>query len=200
MLALGGKAEHAEHCESPVLTNLKTFQFHKVSECDVCRLRDTPSNRAQRAMKAVQTFIYCGVAAVLLGMFNAWGFLQLYDAARSYNWPSVNGTIISSAVRSKLTRGRHGEFITHWPDVQYEYVVGDRRFVSDRIMLAHRGFSKSETQRLVDTYPVNKTIAVYFGSEEAKFGGTATRYLVAIFPNTWFRYSSDDTHVVDCIR
>ncbi|MGO9700740.1 MAG: DUF3592 domain-containing protein, partial [Xanthobacteraceae bacterium] len=47
-------------------------------------------------------------------------------------------------------------------DVQYEYVVGGRRFVSDRIMFTHRGFSESETQRLVDAYPVNKNIAVYF--------------------------------------
>jgi Protein of unknown function (DUF3592) len=113
-------------------------------------------------MKALRTFIYCGVAAVILGIFNVWGILQLYDAARSYNWPHVTGTIISSAAHSKVMRGRHGEFIAHWPDVQYEYVVGDRHFVSDRIMFTHRGFSKSETQRLVDTYPVNKIIAVYF--------------------------------------
>jgi hypothetical protein len=113
-------------------------------------------------MKDLQTFIYCGVAAVILGVFNVWGFLQLYDAARSYNWPHVTGTIISSVAHSKIMRGRHGEFIAHWPDLQYEYVVGDRRFVSDRIMFTHRGFSKSETQRLVDAYPVNKIIAVYF--------------------------------------
>src|SRR5262249_40462685 len=55
-----------------------------------------------------------------------------------------------------------GEFIAHWPDVQYEYVVGDRGFVGGRIMFTHRGFGKSETQRLVDAYPVNKLIAVYF--------------------------------------
>lgn len=29
-------------------------------------------------------------------------------------------------------------------------------------MFTHRGFSKSETQRLVDAYPVDKIIAVYF--------------------------------------
>jgi Protein of unknown function (DUF3592) len=113
-------------------------------------------------MKALQTFIYCGVAAVILAVFNVWAVLQLYDAARSYNWPHVTGRIISSVARSKLMRGRHGEFIARWPDVQYEYVVGDSRFVSDRIMFSHRGFSKSETQRLVDAYPVNKIIVVYF--------------------------------------
>ena len=35
-------------------------------------------------------------------------------------------------------------------------------FVSDRIMFIHLGFSKSTTQRLVDSYPVNKVVAVYF--------------------------------------
>ena len=113
-------------------------------------------------MKALQTFIYGGVAAVILGVFCVWGFLQLYDAARSYSWPHVTGRIISSVARSKLMKGRHGEYIVHWPDVRYEYVVGDRRFVSDRIMFTHRGFSESATQRLVDEYPVDKIITVYF--------------------------------------
>jgi hypothetical protein len=114
-------------------------------------------------MKTLQTFIYCGVAAVILGAFCIWGAIQLYDAIRSYSWPHVSGTIISSVARSKLMRGRHGgEFLAHWPDVRYEYVVGGRHFVNDRIMFAHRGFSKLETQRLIDAYPVNKIIAVYF--------------------------------------
>ena len=113
-------------------------------------------------MKALQTFIYGGVAAVILGVFCVWGFLQLYDAARSYSWPHVTGRIISSVARSKLMKGRHGEYIVHWPDVRYEYFVGDRRFVSDRIMFTHRGFSESATQRLVNEYPVDKVITVYF--------------------------------------
>jgi hypothetical protein len=59
-------------------------------------------------------------------------------------------------------RGRHGEFVTYWPDVQYDYVVEGRRFVNDRIMFTHRGFSKSATQQLVDKYPVDAAITVYF--------------------------------------
>ncbi len=113
-------------------------------------------------MKPVFIFIFFSVAAVILGVFCVWGVLQLYDAARSYNWPHVAGRITSSVARSKLMKGRHGEFITHWPDVRYEYVVGDRRFVNDRIMFTHRGFSKSATQHLVEKYPVDKVITVYF--------------------------------------
>ena len=101
-------------------------------------------------MKPLLIVVYSSVAAVILGVFCVWGFLQLYDGARSYNWPHVTGRIISSVAQSKLMKGRHAEYIVHWPDVRYGYVVGDRRFVSDRIMFTHRGFSKSETQRLVD--------------------------------------------------
>jgi hypothetical protein len=118
-------------------------------------------------MKTLQTFIYCGVGAVIFGAFCIWGALQLYDAIRSYSWPHVSGTIISSVARSKMMRGRYGgEFLAHWPDVRYEYVVGGRHFVSDRIMFAHRGFSKSGTQRLVDAYPVNKIVVVYFDPKD----------------------------------
>ena len=85
-------------------------------------------------MKPLLIVVYSSVAAVILGVFCVWGFLQLYDGARSYNWPHVTGRIISSVAQSKLMKGRHGEYIVHWPDVRYGYVVGDRRFVSDRIM------------------------------------------------------------------
>src|SRR5262249_35295709 len=37
-----------------------------------------------------------------LGVFNVWGGLQLYDAARSYNWPHVTVRIIASVAGSKL--------------------------------------------------------------------------------------------------
>jgi hypothetical protein len=50
--------------------------------------------------------------------------------------------------------------------------VGDRRFVSDRIMFTHRGFSQSATQRLVEEYPVDKAITVYF---DPKNPGSAVR-------------------------
>ena len=120
-------------------------------------------------MKALQIFIYGGVAAVILGVFCVWGFLQLYDAARSYSWPHVTGRIISSVARSKLIRTRYGgQTAIHWPDVRYEYVVGDRRLVSDRIMFTHRGFSESATQRLVEEYPVDKVISVYFDPKNPK--------------------------------
>jgi hypothetical protein len=115
-----------------------------------------------RSLGHLAIFFYCGVAAVILVLFSVWGVVQLYDAARSYSWPHVTGRIISSVAQSKLMRGRYGEFISNWPDVRYEYVVGDRRFVGDRIMFIHLGFSKSTTQRLVDAYPVNKVVAVYF--------------------------------------
>ena len=151
-------------------------------------------------MKAIQTFIYCGVAVVILGVFNVWTVLHLYDAARSYNWPHVTGRIISSVARYKLMRGRHGEFITHWPDVRYEYVVGDRRFVSDRIMFTHRGFSKSETQRLIDAYAVNKIIAVYFDPKKPELSGAATRYPVVCYSNTCVRNNSDGADGVDYLR
>jgi hypothetical protein len=103
-------------------------------------------------MKPLLIFVYSSVAAVILGVF--WDSSNCTMGARSYNWPHVTGRIISSVARSKLMKGRHGEYIVHWPDVRYGCVVGDRRFVSDRIMFTHRGFSKSETQCLVDAYPL----------------------------------------------
>ncbi len=112
-------------------------------------------------------YLYNITASLILGVFSVWGVIQLYEAALSYTWPHVTGTVISSVARSKLMRGRHGEFITHWPEGRYEYVVGHRRFVGDRIRFLHKGMSETETRQVVAAYPIGKSVAVYFDARNA---------------------------------
>jgi hypothetical protein len=106
-------------------------------------------------------------ASVVFGAFSVWGIGQLYESLRGYTWPHVNGTVISSVAHSKLMVGGKSKFMSYWPEVQYEYVVGNRRIVGDRIRFIVRGMNENETQRVVSTYPAGKSVAVYFDPNNA---------------------------------
>jgi len=106
-------------------------------------------------------------ASVTFGAFSVWGTGQLYESLRGYTWPHVSGTVISSVARSKLMVGGKGKFMSYWPEVQYGYVVGNRRIVGDRIQFTVRGMNEKETQRVVFAYPVGNSVTVYFDPNNA---------------------------------
>jgi hypothetical protein len=102
------------------------------------------------------------VASVILGGFSIWGVGLLYESVRGYTWPHVNGTIISSVARSELMTGNGRRYMSYWPEVRYEYIVGNRHVTADRIRFIVRGMNEKETQRVVSFYPVGKAVTVYF--------------------------------------
>ncbi len=107
------------------------------------------------------------VAGIILGGFSIWGVGQLYESVRGYTWAQVSGTIISSAARSERMYSGKGEWISHWPEVRYEYVVGNRRIVGDRIRFVIRGMNEQETRRVVGAYPAGRSVTVYFDPNNA---------------------------------
>ena len=106
-------------------------------------------------------------AGVILGGFSIWGVAQLYESVRGYTWPHVNGTVISSAARSERMNSGKGGWISYWPEVRYEYVVGNRHVTADRIRFIVRGMNEKETQRVVGSYPVGKAVTVYYDPRDA---------------------------------
>ena len=101
-------------------------------------------------------------AGVFFGGFSVWGVAQLYESVRGYSWPHVNGTVIASVAHSELMRGGAREYMSYWPEVRYEYIVGNRRVTADRIRFIVRGMNEKETQRVVGSYPVGKAVTVYY--------------------------------------
>ena len=101
-------------------------------------------------------------AGVFFGGFSVWGVAQLYESVRGYSWPHVNGTVVASVAHSELMRGSGREYMSYWPEVRYEYIVGNRRVTADRIRFIVRGMNEKETQRVVGSYPVGKAVTVYY--------------------------------------
>ena len=106
-------------------------------------------------------------ASIVFGLFSMWGIGQVYESVRGYTWPHVTGTITSSVVHSKLMVGGKGKFMSYWPGVQYEYVVGNKRITGNRIRFIVRGMSERETRRIVADYPAGKSVSVYFDPSDA---------------------------------
>lgn len=108
------------------------------------------------------------VLSVLCAGFSVWGSRELYESTLGYTWPHVSGKVVSSIARSALVHGKSGEFTSNWPDIQYEYWVGNTRFVNDRIRFTLRGRDQEETKFLVSSYPVGKSVFVYFSPDDPR--------------------------------
>jgi hypothetical protein len=62
---------------------------------------------------------------------------------------------------------REGRIDLNWPEVRYEYVLGNRRIVGDRIRFIVRGMNEEQTRQVVSAYPPGKSVTVYFDPNDA---------------------------------
>jgi hypothetical protein len=90
-----------------------------------------------------------------------------------------------------------GEWISHWPEVRYEYVVGNRRVTADRMRFIVRGMNEEETQRVVGSYPVGKAVTVYYDPRDATASVSGARNLVADDPDPCVVNIADLAHTSD---
>lgn len=105
-----------------------------------------------------------GVLPVVAGLvLTGWGTRQLYQGVRSRGWPTTDGDVVSTTIRTSSSQadaaGR-----TYFPRVRYEYTVGDREYVGSR--LSFGGTSGYGTRRAaeeaIDQYEEGTDVAVHF--------------------------------------
>jgi hypothetical protein len=84
---------------------------------------------------------------------------QYLRAKKSAQWPSVDGVITASWMRSGLCKGMpcyHGE-------IEYRYRVGNTDYQSTALSLGHDHWATKEAwQPVLDQYPVGKAVKVYY--------------------------------------
>ncbi len=100
------------------------------------------------------------IALMILGSgFAIWGWALIMDARASLSWPTATGTVTTSSVTSYYSQNKK----MYSTDIQYTYKVNDRNYSSDQISLGdHSSSSSSGMKKLVNKYPVGKTITVYY--------------------------------------
>jgi len=121
------------------------------------------------------------------------GIGQVNKARASADWPSVEGVVKFSEVRSETRtrtdssssrRKRNGNGgvtvnigtdsdrdtrteTTHIADIGYAYTVGDAPFNGTRVSFGSNGSSSwASVQDIVDRYPVGKTVKVFYNPDK----------------------------------
>ena len=105
---------------------------------------------------------FFSAGAILLLWALVSSILEVAATYRAKQWPTVQGTVISS----KAVRGC-GKGSSFYPAVQDSYSVGEIRFVGHRIAFGNGGCgSENEAQDIARLYPVGQAVSVYFNSRQ----------------------------------
>lgn len=109
----------------------------------------------------IQFFIALAFFLVAAGML-WWGVTTVRNASVSRNWPAVTGTITASQVA--ISTDEDGT--TYSADVQYTYVVNDRRYTADTVNFGEYGSgSRSRIDKIVARYPPGGQVTVYYNPD-----------------------------------
>jgi hypothetical protein len=103
--------------------------------------------------------IFFAVGAGLM----VWGGIVLRNASVSKEWPAVQGEIVSSYVDSSSDE----DGTTYSADIEFQYVVDDRRLTADTVNFGEYGSSnRNHAADIVAKYPVGKMVTVYYDPAE----------------------------------
>jgi hypothetical protein len=89
-----------------------------------------------------------------------YGLWEIRRACASASWPTTIGIVTRSAVKEEFT----GDGWSYTPEVEVEYVVGDRTYTCKRIRIGMEDYSggKRFAAALVARYPVGKKAPVAY--------------------------------------
>jgi hypothetical protein len=94
------------------------------------------------------------------------GCRQMLAAARSSDWPSAEGQVLSSRVKVSHGSGAHGG-TSYSADIGYSYEVGQARHLASRVAYGDYGASlQGHALSIVERYPVDSHVRVFYDPEE----------------------------------
>jgi hypothetical protein len=108
---------------------------------------------------------------IICGMFAALIFVavvtKLRETLKVARWPSVVGKVIASGVKSRKKQPSDPGYdfndteISNQPRVVYEYKVGNRKYLCERITIKERTGGE-ELEAILARYPVGASVTVYY--------------------------------------
>jgi len=116
--------------------------------------------------------IVIGVICILVGIgICFWGYNIIKNAKASLSWPTTEGKIIKSDVKSEwITTGTGSSRrrqISYFADISYEYSVEGQKYISKKVSHGQYGSSNSDrAQQIADRYPEGKIIQVYYNPDQ----------------------------------
>jgi hypothetical protein len=120
-------------------------------------------------MKQFSVGLIAGLFFIILGLIFIGLMMQgSIKSVDSENWPSVQGAVLSSEIITRTEREPDSHFDDYYytPKVSYNYTVNGNGHTSDRIaFIVSEEVVKNEVQKIIDNYPVGKTVTVYYNPD-----------------------------------
>lgn len=108
----------------------------------------------------------CILFGGLAGLWISTGYL--IDAYSSAAWPRATGTIVRSELGSESDSRRSTDRTHYWPEVDYEYNVDGKTFLSSNVTLdglrsgPHVGTGEAQAQVVLARYPIDAQVDVHY--------------------------------------
>lgn len=113
----------------------------------------------RRGFGCIGSALFAAIFFVAGGAASWWGWGILQNARVSENWPETAGEITYSSVNES----RDEDGTTYHADVEFTYVVDDRRYTSDTVSFGQYGSSnRRHAAGIVARYPVGTQVSVYY--------------------------------------
>ena len=105
-----------------------------------------------------------GFGLLVLGLVNGLlAFGRMVSGMRSRTWPTVEGRILESRVRSSRSWYGRTPRTVFVPEITYEYVLEDRRYVSERVAMGSVTTSFAHgSERVVDAFAPGATVPIHY--------------------------------------
>jgi hypothetical protein len=99
-----------------------------------------------------------------VGMF-LFGWVQFRKVRASRSWPYTAGRILSAKIDRTTTRGNPDEAdsTSFSPTIQYEYLVGNQRYVGNRIAFIDKAYSKpKQAEEAMRAFQLGASVWVFY--------------------------------------
>ena len=95
-----------------------------------------------------------------------WSISTGVTSLRSEHWPTVSGTVISSAIRTDRVRGG----FVYKPLVTYQYEVGGHPFEGHAITVSDGADTEQMAKIIIAAFPFGRSVVVYVDPHDPSHG------------------------------
>ena len=92
--------------------------------------------------------------------------ISIRRGKESKEWPTSEGTVISTEVEERHEYNEDGESVYYYPRVHYDYRVGDHVYHGFKYKLMNVSMSKRKAHEFISNFMPGDTLTVYYDPEK----------------------------------
>ena len=127
---------------------------------------NVPSSSRIRIEKSIRVLltVFFIIGISVLG----YGLSMLINGYATSTWPTTEATIIQCKIEHKRVKSNSNRGMTNvfMPKIEYNYSVDGKGYTGNRIRVVDYSVSHGQSQVILDSYPVDSTVQVYYSPTE----------------------------------